>query len=178
MARVTIRSRQRAPALCQPVETFSVGRHTVCGKVISARQSRISVATPTSFYRNTRGIYRRSRIGRPQNVMLAMAIRAIWRIRNSGLDRLAVHALKKNLGNFRVALSARPGNIPAAHAGLWVACRENVVRSVAVRTHRRILPLQHRFTMHALQVLLDGMRKRNLVPRDEPCVRVALRAGP
>lgn len=49
--------------------------------------------------------------------------------------------------------------------------------AVAVGTNRPIFALQHGASMHALQVLLDGMEDRNLMARQKSEVRMALRTS-
>lgn len=105
-----------------------------------------------------------------------MTIRAIRRVRGPRLNRLPVHALEKHLGNLPMAFSACSSHVPVAYAGLRIAGRQNFVRAVAIRADSSLFSLRHRLPVHALQVLLDGMRDGNFVPRKKTRIRMTPRA--
>ena len=80
-------------------------------------------------------------------------------------------------GNFLVTLRAGRTDVPVAHRRLSIARRQNAMLAMAVRANGRIFAVQHGPSMDALQILLDRMKDRNLVARQNARIRVALCAG-
>src|SRR5215470_2127195 len=103
--------------------------------------------------------------------MLAVAVRAIRGIRGARFDGFAVNAGNKSCRDLLVTIATRSSNVPMADRRLRVLCRQNFVTTVAVGTHSGIFALQHCASMHALQILLDGMQDRYFMARQKAVIR-------
>src|SRR5271157_6510188 len=110
--------------------------------------------------------------------MLAVAVGANGCIPHAGLDRFPVDTLVELPGDFLVALPAGLRHFPVIHVGTCITGRVDVVAAMATTTLRRFFVARsHRAAVNALFVRLDGMRHRNLVPRQKSGIAVAFCAS-
>src|SRR5690242_9140907 len=142
-----------------------VGRHAVRGQVVESRGTRVAVASPAGFGGNVGGKHGRSRVTRREDEVFAVARGTVWRVLGAGRDSLAVNAFFKGPGDFFVARAACGSHIPMADSGLRISRRQNSVAPVAIGASCGVFSRQYRAPVHALQVLLYGMRDGNFVPR-------------
>src|SRR5271169_2086682 len=147
--------------------------HAVRGKAIAQRQARIGVASRASLRGNIGGAERRGGILGIQNQMLAMTVGAIGRITRTSLQGRAVHTFVELPGDFLVALGASSHDVPVADFRLGLPGRLNPVTAVAVRAGGRIFTREDGAPVNTLQVLLDRMKNRNLVPGEKSRIGVA-----
>lgn len=108
--------------------------------------------------------------------MLAVAIRTVRSVADSGFERLAVHAFAELPRHLFMTLRAGACDLPMAHRRLRIARGENAVAAMTIRADRGVFALQHRPSVNALQILLYRMKHWNFVARQEFLAGVALRA--
>src|SRR5690242_5395694 len=109
--------------------------------------------------------------------MLTVTVGAVRSIAHAGFQRFTVHAFVELPCDFAVTFGAGSRDIPMAHRRLRVARWANGVAPMAVRADSRVFTLEHSPSMHALQVLLDGVKHGNLVARQESGIGMTLGAN-
>src|ERR1017187_3479806 len=147
------------------------------GQIIAQRQTRIAMATSAGFRGNILGIQGRVRTLLVDDQVLSLAVYANGRVPHAGLDRDAMDAFVELAGDFLVALRAGLGHFPVIDPGALIGGRIDVMTAMATGTGGRILAERDRARVNALLVRIDRMSHRNLVPRQEPRIAVALGAS-
>jgi hypothetical protein len=135
------------------------------------------VATAAGLRRNILGIQGRAGALRVHDQVLAVAVDANRSVAHSVFDRFAVDTLVELAGDFLVALRAGLRHIPVIDFGARIGCGIDVMTAVATGAGCRFLAERDGARVHALLIGIDGMRHRNLVPRQKARIAVTLGAS-
>lgn len=167
----TIRRLDRSASNRQTVIRVLIRSESSFGKPEFLHQLRIIVTLAAHIVGQVRLIYGRVRIANTADFMLAMAIRAVRRIENTGLQRLAVDAAGILNANVIMTFRAGLGKILLVNHRRAVRRFLYIVRSVTVVAGcRRSNPLLNSFRVNTAHITVKRIRN--------PDIRVCLERDP
>src|SRR5580704_505509 len=169
----TVGNNLRSASLRETVIAVGVRRNPVGRQIVTQRQAFIAVATPASGHGDASRVHQRSLLFRPQNQMLPVAVAAHRSRGHAILHCLTMNAFTVGLGDVCVAVPAGCWNIPVVGLGTRIFRGKDSVAPMTIRAAcGSPISIDHGSSVHTLPVEFNGMRKRNLMPREE--LRIAV----
>ncbi len=170
---------QRPLRACQAVVGLPEGRDPIDVESVSPREHERLVTARAGRLGDVRREDGRKRIGRPLDVVLAMAIGADGRVADSACRGHPVDALAVDFGDLGVAHGAGRRDVDPVDRARWIVRREHRVRGVAGAAGRGVgIPVdEERASVDALHVGVDRRLRGDGVLRDQLGIGVAAGAG-